>query len=59
MKQKKKSKKRAPTDSTIRNVRAANKKFEQIDQHLKAITLDLMDVFKRIDRLEYLKSIGR
>lgn len=58
MKPKKKAKKK-PQDATMRNVRAANKKFKQIDQHLKAITLDLMDVFKRIDRLEYLKSIGR
>jgi hypothetical protein len=36
MKPKKRNKKRAPRDATMRNVRAGNKKFEQIDQHLKA-----------------------
>lgn len=58
MKPKKKNKKRAPTDATLRNVRAGNKRFKQIDQHLKSITLDMMDVFSRLDYLENISRIS-
>ena len=58
MKAKKKVKKRAPTDSTMRNVRAANDKFKEIDQHLKALTLDMMTIFSRMDYLENISRVS-
>lgn len=55
----KKKAKRNPADLTGRNNRARSKDIERINQYLKAVTLDIVQVFKRLDRLEYYKSIGR
>lgn len=59
MKLKKKAKKRKPTDSTVRNVRAANKRFEQMAQRLNALTLDIMSVDSRLNYLENIQRLKR
>lgn len=44
-------KKNKPVDSTMRNVKAANQKFEKIDQRLDALTEDMAVAWQRIDEL--------
>lgn len=42
-----------PTDATMRNVRAANRKFEQYQQWLEALTLGQNEIYARLERLEH------
>ena len=50
-----KPKKRNPTDSTMRNVRAVNERFRVHDLHIKGILLAMLDVQTRLEKLERLK----
>lgn len=45
-------KKRAPTDATLRNVRAANKKLAILTVEVTRLTKALSDVDRRVQQLE-------
>ena len=46
-----KSKKTKPVDSTMRNVKAANRRFEIIDERLNALAEQSAMAWRRIDQL--------
>lgn len=52
MKLKKKAKKRKPTDSTMRNVRAGNKKFAKLLVMIEMIDIAVTRLLERVYQLE-------
>lgn len=51
-------KKRNPTDSTLRNVRAANKRIARLEQWCEMLTLDLDDLYQHLKTLPFRISIN-
>lgn len=45
-------KKKNPTDATLRNVRAANKKIKELDRRLTMLTTEFTRLMVRVKKLE-------
>ena len=44
-----------PQDTTLRNVRAANKKIAELDKRVKKIELALVDAWRVVERVKALE----